>query len=75
MKEVFKGKKLTGYTAYLNNIEKLTTLKCVLKNPAEVSIEMLDEMMQVRAAYEISQATKELQESKLPNETVWNEQI
>lgn len=46
-----------------------------MKFPGEVSLDMLEEMMKVRAAYEILTATQEINASKLPFETVWNEQV
>lgn len=73
MKSVLKGGKLTGYTSYLNEAEKLVGMKSLIKYPGEVSLDMLEEMMKVRAAQEILAVTKEIQASKLPFETVWNE--
>ena len=75
MKAVLKGEKLTGYTSYLGQAETLIKQKSLLKYPGEVSLEMLEEMMQVRAAYEVYSATQEIITSKLPAETVWNEVV
>ena len=47
MKSVLKGTKLTGYTAYLNDAEKLVGTKSLIKFPGEVSLDMLEEMMKV----------------------------
>jgi len=75
MKSVLKGTKLTGYTGYLNEAEKLVGLKSLIKFPGEFSLDMLEEMMKVRAAQEIFSVTQEINASKLPFETVWNEQV
>jgi hypothetical protein len=45
MKEVLKGKKLTGYTSYLNDAVSLCSTKSPLKFAGEVSFDMLEEMM------------------------------
>lgn len=47
MKSVLKGTKLTGYTSYLNEAEKLVAMKSLMKYPGEVSLDMLEEMMKV----------------------------
>lgn len=44
-----------------------------MKYPGEVSLDMLEEMMKVRSAQEIYAVTQEINASKLPFETVWNE--
>ncbi len=64
---------MTGYTSYLNDAESLSKAKSLIKFPGEISLDMLEEMMKVWAAYEILSATQEINSSKLPSETIWNE--
>jgi len=73
MKSALKGDKLTGYTSYLMSAEELIKKKCLVKHAGEFYPDIFEEMMQVWAATEILTVTKEIQESKLPAETVWNE--
>jgi hypothetical protein len=75
MKSVLKGEKLTGYTAYLNNAKEIVQRKPLFKNQGEIYLEILEEMMTIRAASEILSVTEEIMNSKLPLETMWNEVV
>jgi hypothetical protein len=75
MKRVLKGEKLEGYNAYLNDAEALTNSKCNLISHNEMFVDSIEEMMKVRAAYEIKSITEEMMASDLPQETVWNEVV
>lgn len=52
MKNIYKGKKATGYFSYLNQIEDLCNAKCRVSDEKSLkNIDILDEALAVRAAY------------------------
>lgn len=73
MKAALKGEKLTGYTSYLMGAQELVNKKPLFKNQGEIYLDILEEMLLVRAASEILSVTQDITSSKLPFETMWNE--
>ena len=57
MKAALNGEKLTGYTSYLMNAKDLIQKRPLFKNQAEIYFDILEEMMQIRAANEILTTT------------------
>eukprot|EP00347_Sterkiella_histriomuscorum_P006528 403352422 len=64
-KQLMKGKKVTGYFSYLNNILEQHGHKSQVQTVEDVlSLQFLDKALSTRAAYKISQTSKKLEQSK-----------
>lgn len=67
-----KGKKVSEFNQYLTNMSDLKEAKCSAKSVEEFN-NLLEEMLQVWAAFEISNLAMSYTEDTHDNKTKWNE--
>jgi len=66
--------KLTGWVKYLNDIDEVIEYKCKAEKPEDFDcLELLEEMLIVRACFLISDTCMKMMQGDEPMETKWNE--
>jgi len=72
LSSIMKGKEVSNFNSYLTHVQDLVEKKCSAKSDSCFE-NLLEEMLQVRAAYEIMNVAMKFNEDNQDVKTKWNE--